>query len=87
MPGERPVRKLKSPATRKEDTMIQHPAITMALAEQRRSELILAAEQSRLARAARPATPEHSESVSRRRRLAIRRPRLGLAGLILARAR
>jgi hypothetical protein len=86
-------RRLEPQELTEEDTMIQHPTIATALAEQRRAAFMAEAETARLAREAR--TPRHGgkgSATGPARWFASRRPRhaaarRGLARLRPARAR
>jgi hypothetical protein len=88
-----PQRRLRSQELTEEDTMIQHPIITAAVAEQRRAAFMAEAETARQARTAR-STGDGNGSTARPARLfgARRHPRhaaarRGLARLRPARAR
>jgi hypothetical protein len=76
-----------------EDTMIQHPTIAAALAEQRRAAFMAEAETARQARIARTARDGDGSTARPARRFALRRhprhaaARTGLARLRPARAR
>jgi hypothetical protein len=89
-------RSLRPQGLTEEDTMIQHPTIAAALAEQRRAAFMAEAEtarQARIARTARSAGDGDGSTARPARRFALRRhprhaaARTGLARLRPARAR
>jgi hypothetical protein len=81
-------RRLKPQELTKEDTMIQHPTITAAVADQRRATLMAQAENARLAREARSAGDGDGSTKWPARWLAPRRqPRIPATRNRLARQR
>jgi hypothetical protein len=86
-------RRLEPQGLTEEDTMIQHPTIAAALAEQRRAAFMAEAEAARLARTARSAGDGNGSTARAARRFSVRRhprhaaARKGLARLRPARAR
>jgi hypothetical protein len=86
-------RRLEPQGLTEEDTMIQHPTIAAALAEQRRAAFMAEAETARLARTARSAGDGNGSTARAARRFSVRRhprhaaARKGLARLRPARAR
>jgi hypothetical protein len=86
-------RRLEPQGLTEEDTMIQHPTIAAALAEQRRAAFMAEAETARLARTARSAGDGNGSTARAARRFSVRRhprhaaARHGLARLRPARAR
>jgi hypothetical protein len=88
-------RRLRPQGLTEEDTMIQHPTIAAALADQRRAAFMAEAEtarQARTARSARSARDGNDSTARAARRFAVRRhprhaARKGLARLRPARAR
>jgi hypothetical protein len=89
-----PQRRLRPQRLTEEDTMIQHPTIAAAVAEQRRAAFMAEAETARMARTARTARDGGNGSATGPARwFAARRhprhaaPRRGLARLRPARAR
>jgi hypothetical protein len=86
-------RRLEPQGLTEEDTMIQHPTIAAALAEQRRAAFMAEAETARLARTARSAGNGNGSTARAARRFSVRRhprhaaARKGLARLRPARAR
>jgi hypothetical protein len=93
MPADLLRRRLEPQGLTEEDTMIQHPTIAAALAEQRRAAFIAEAETTRQARTARSADDGNGSTARAARRFAARRhprhaaARKGLARLRPARAR
>jgi hypothetical protein len=86
-------RRLEPQGLTEEDTMIQHPTIAAALADQRRAAFMAEAETARLARTARSAGDGNGSTARAARRFSVRRhprhaaARKGLARLRPARAR